>query len=85
MEEFDPRPVEYRNTAKDLLKEFLGKVKGKDLGVSILLAVNVYLHTENHKGEFCWSRVFCSISWVFSGGSSSDFLNSWTLYCNLRA
>ena len=37
MEEFDPRPAEYHNTAKDLLQEFLGKVKGKGLGVSLLL------------------------------------------------
>lgn len=37
MKEFDPRPAEYRNTANDLLKEFLGKVKGKGLGVSLLL------------------------------------------------
>ena len=37
MEEFDPRPAEYHNTAKDLLQDFLGKVKGKGLGVSLLL------------------------------------------------
>lgn len=35
MEELDPGPVKYRNTAKDLLKEFLGKVKGKGFGVSL--------------------------------------------------
>ena len=37
MEEFDPRPAEYRNTAKYLQQDFLGKVKGKGLGVSLLL------------------------------------------------
>lgn len=37
MEDFDPRPAEYHNTAKDLLQDFLGKVKGKGLGVSLLL------------------------------------------------
>ena len=37
MEEFDPRPAVYQNTAKDLLQDFLGKVKGKGLGVSLLL------------------------------------------------
>ena len=37
MEEFDPRLAEYHNTAKDLLQDFLGKVKGKGLGVSLLL------------------------------------------------
>lgn len=41
MEDFDPRPAEYHNTAKNLLHDFLGKVKGKGLGVSLLLDPNL--------------------------------------------
>ena len=37
MEEFDPKPAEYHNTAKDLLQDFIGKVKVKGLGASLLL------------------------------------------------
>ena len=35
-EDFDPRPTRFRNNAQGLLKEFLGKVRGKGLGVSML-------------------------------------------------
>jgi hypothetical protein len=35
-EDFDPRPTRFRNNAQGLLKEFLGKVCGKGLGVSML-------------------------------------------------
>ena len=34
--DFDPRPQRYRGTAPALLEEFLEKVKGKGLGVSVL-------------------------------------------------
>ena len=40
MEEFDPRPAEYHNTAKDLLHDFLGKVKKR---VSILNCKLIFL------------------------------------------
>ena len=35
--DYDPRPIEFRGTANDNLKIFLGKVHGKALGVSLLL------------------------------------------------
>ena len=34
---FDPRPSEYHGTAPQLLNDFLKKVKGKGLGISVLL------------------------------------------------
>lgn len=37
LHEFDPRPTEYRGTASVLLQSFLTSVKGKGLGVSVLL------------------------------------------------
>jgi len=40
LEEFDPRPPEYRDTASSQLTEFLGKVRGKGLGVSLLFDPN---------------------------------------------
>ena len=36
LEEFDPRPRKYRGSAPARLTEFLGKVRGKGLGVSLL-------------------------------------------------
>lgn len=36
LSDFDPRPTEYHGTAPQLLKEFLLKVKGKGLGVSLI-------------------------------------------------
>ena len=36
LEEFDPRPSKYRGTASSHLTDFLGKVRGKGLGVSLL-------------------------------------------------
>lgn len=36
LEEFDPRPNKYHGTAPSQLTEFLGKVRGKGLGVSLL-------------------------------------------------
>ena len=36
LEEFDPRPPEYRGTANSELSTFLGKVRGRGLGVSLL-------------------------------------------------
>ena len=36
LEEFDPRPSKYQGTASAQLTEFLGKVRGKGLGVSLL-------------------------------------------------
>lgn len=36
LNDFDPRPAEYRGTAPQLLQQFLNKVKGKRLGVSLL-------------------------------------------------
>ena len=36
LEEFDPRPHKYRGTAPSQLTDFLGKVRGKGLGVSLL-------------------------------------------------
>ena len=35
--DYDPHPIEFRGTANDNLKIFLGKVHGKALGVSLLL------------------------------------------------
>ena len=35
-EEFDPRPMEYRNTATSLLPALLDEVRGESLGVSLL-------------------------------------------------
>lgn len=37
LKDFDPRPVEYQGTAPQLLEEFLKKVQGKGLGISLLL------------------------------------------------
>ena len=36
LSDFDPRPPEHQGTAPHLLKDFLTKVKGKGLGVSLL-------------------------------------------------
>lgn len=36
LKEFDPRPTECHGTAPNLLNDFLAKVKGKGLGVSVL-------------------------------------------------
>ena len=36
LEEFDPRPQKYRQTASSQLDRFLEKVRGKGLGVSLL-------------------------------------------------
>lgn len=35
LSDFDPRPPEQKGTAPHLLKDFLTKVKGKGLGVSL--------------------------------------------------
>ena len=45
MEEFDPRPLELRNTARERLQDFLSKNSNKDLGVSVLFE-------ESYR---CWS------------------------------
>ncbi len=37
LEEFDPRPPEYRNTSQARLKELLEKVRGKGLCISLML------------------------------------------------
>ena len=37
LSDFDPRSIEYRGKATSLLKTFLGTVKGKGLGVSVLV------------------------------------------------
>lgn len=37
LEDFDPRPTEYRNTAQDQLTEMLSKIRGKGLCVSLML------------------------------------------------
>lgn len=37
IKDFDPRPIEHRGTAPQLMQDFLKSVKGKGLGVSILL------------------------------------------------
>lgn len=34
--DFDPRPIEFRGTTNERLKDFLGKVRGKGLGISLL-------------------------------------------------
>ena len=36
LETFDPRPEEFQGTATDMLSQFLTKMKGKGLGVSLL-------------------------------------------------
>ena len=36
MEDFDPRPLKYRGTATTQMKEYLKKIRGKGLGVSVL-------------------------------------------------
>ena len=36
MEDFDPRPLKYKGTASSQMKEYLKKVRGKGLGVSVL-------------------------------------------------
>ena len=36
IKDFDPRPVEYRGSAPEKLKEFVKTVKGKGLGISVL-------------------------------------------------
>jgi hypothetical protein len=45
LEDFDPRPLELRGTAQERLKEFLSKIPGEDLGVSLLF-------DESYR---CWS------------------------------
>ena len=45
MEEFDPRPLELRNTARERLQDFLSKNSNQDLGVSVLFE-------ESYR---CWS------------------------------
>ena len=37
VQDFDPRPLQYRGTAKTELEALLSKVKGKGLGISLLL------------------------------------------------
>ena len=37
IKDFDPRPVEHRGKAPQLMQDFLKSVKGKGLGVSVLL------------------------------------------------
>lgn len=36
IKDYDPRPIEYRGSAPEKLKEFVKAVKGKGLGVSVL-------------------------------------------------
>jgi hypothetical protein len=65
----DPRPAEYHNTAKDLLKGFLGKVKGKGLGVSLLLDPDFDLKANfsgNPFNQSCRVRPSCNIESVSS-------------------
>ena len=49
LSKFDPRPVEHRGTAPDLLQKFITAVKGKGLGVSALFDkdMRVWTHDEN--------------------------------------
>ena len=41
LKDFDPRPVEYQGTAPQQLEEFLKKVQGKGLGISLLIDKDV--------------------------------------------
>ena len=47
MEEFDPRPLELQNTARERLQDFLSKNSNQDLGVSVLF----------EKCYRCWSLI----------------------------
>ena len=52
LEEFDPRPPEYKNTAQGHLKEFLGKVCGKGLCVSLMFnSASQYWQDETQTGS----------------------------------
>ena len=47
LEEFDPRPHKYQGTAPAQLTDFLGKVRGKGLGVSLLFDSSTQHWTAN--------------------------------------
>ena len=49
--DFDPRPVQYRGTAPALLQEFLEKVKGEGLGVSVLKDKDTQIWQEDEGGS----------------------------------
>ena len=52
LEEFDPRPPEYKNTAQGRLTEFLGKVRGKVLCVSLMFnSASQYWQDETQTGS----------------------------------
>ena len=52
LEEFDPRPPECKNTAQERLTEFLGKVHGKGLCVSLMFnSGSQYWHDETQGGS----------------------------------
>ena len=41
MEDFDPRPLKYKGTASSQMKEYLKKICGKGLGVSVLFEPSI--------------------------------------------
>ena len=47
LSDFDPRPVEHRGTAPNLLQKFLAAVKGKGLGVSVLFDTDTCVWTDD--------------------------------------
>ena len=49
--DFDPRSEQYRGTAPTLLQEFLEKVKGEGLGVSLLKDVDTRIWQEDETGS----------------------------------
>ena len=49
LSDFDPRPIEHRGTAPASLQNFLATVKGKGLGVSLLLDKDTRVWTETNE------------------------------------
>ena len=50
--DFDPRPIQYRGTAQTQLETFLSKMKGKELGVSLLFDLPNKQQLEESIGQF---------------------------------
>ena len=51
LSDFDPRPFEHRGTVPLLLKEFVTKVKGKGLGISVLFDKDVQVWTDPDQSD----------------------------------
>lgn len=60
LEDFDPRPVEMRNTVTDRVPQLLADVKGKGLCISLLLDPTVCVETSGPRCDVWTLSITCN-------------------------